>query len=74
MLNGVEHEKSFITSGRGLYCYAPLNRMLDLHWNMQLLSKHVRAGDYLSAGETPFKWCFAGGPIVARYCMLAEEV
>ena len=23
-----------------------------------------------SASETPFKWCFAGGPMVARHCML----
>ena len=35
-------------------------------------SKHIQAGYYWPASETPFKWRFAGGPIVARNCMLVE--
>ena len=27
---------------------------------------------YRTASETPFKWCFAGGPIVAHIWMLAD--
>ena len=65
MLSCIEHEKKIKNLGArsALFAFVPLNRTLDLHWNMQLPSKHVRAGHYLPASETPFKWCFAGGPI-----------
>ena len=35
-------------------------------------SKLIEAGHYRPASETPFKWRFTGGLIVARYCMLSE--
>ena len=35
--------------------------------------KHIRAGHYRPASETPFNVCFAGGPIVPRNCMLAGD-
>ena len=43
---------------------------------LQVLSsdKHIQAGHHLSASETPLEWRFAGGPIVAQYCMLAGIV
>ena len=34
-------------------------------------SKHPKAGHHRTASETPFEWCFAGGPIVAGHCVLA---
>ena len=37
-------------------------------------SKHIKAGHYRPASETPFKWRFAGGPMVAPDSMLAEEM
>ena len=33
-------------------------------------SKHVKLGHYRPASETPSKWRFAGGPILARDLML----
>ena len=36
-----------------------------------LSTKHMKAGDYRPASEMPFKWRFAGGPIVARDKVLA---
>ena len=36
-------------------------------------SKHIIAGQYRAASETPFKWRFADGPIVARDFLLAEQ-
>ena len=35
-------------------------------------SNHLIAGHHWPASETPFEWRFAGGPIVARHCLLAE--
>ena len=32
----------------------------------------MKAGQYRPASETPLKWRFAGGPIVARVITLAE--
>ena len=32
---------------------------------------HMKEGHYLSTSETPFKWRFAAGQIVAQDCMLA---
>ena len=37
-------------------------------------SKHVKAGHYRLASETPFKWRFAGGQKVARICMLVAFI
>ena len=34
-------------------------------------SKHLNVVHYRPASETPLEWCFAGGPIEARDCMLA---
>ena len=34
-------------------------------------SKHVKAGHHRPSSETPFRWRFAGGPLVARDCILA---
>ena len=34
-------------------------------------SQHVNESHHGPASETPFKWRFAGGPIVVRDCMLA---
>ena len=34
-------------------------------------SKHIKSDHYRPASETPSGWCFAGGPIVAHYGMLA---
>ena len=36
-------------------------------------SQHQISGHYLSASETPFGWCFARGPIVARLYMLTGD-
>ena len=40
-------------------------------------SKHIHvyitAGNYRPASETTFEWRFAGGPIVARDCILAGK-
>ena len=36
-------------------------------------SQHKKEGHHQHASETPFKWRFAGGPFVARYCVLAGE-
>ena len=33
-------------------------------------SKHTKVGHYRPTSKTPFEWRFAGGPIVARFCML----
>ena len=38
------------------------------------LSEHLKADHHLPTSETPFVWCFAGGPMVARYCVLAGRV
>ena len=35
-------------------------------------SLHTVLGHYWPASET-FEWCFAGGPIVAPYCMLTGQ-
>ena len=32
----------------------------------KLPSQHSMLGHYRHASETPFKWCFAGGPIMTR--------
>ena len=37
-------------------------------------SQHIEESHYQFASETPFKWRFAGGPIVAQDCTLAEIV
>ena len=34
----------------------------------------IKAGHHWLASETPFKWCFAGVPKMAQYCMLAWHV
>ena len=34
-------------------------------------SKHLKAGHYRSASETPFEWRFTDGPMVARHLMMA---
>ena len=39
--------------------------------SMDAWSKHTKAGYYRSVSETQSKWRFAGGPIVARKCLLA---
>ena len=39
--------------------------------NMYMNSKYVKSGYYRAVSETPSEWRFAGGPIVARDCMLA---
>ena len=33
--------------------------------------KHLKAGHYRPASETPFQWRFAGGQMAALHCMLA---
>ena len=38
-----------------------------MHWlKTRGTSQHPISCDYRPAGETPFEWRFAGGPIVAR--------
>ena len=37
-------------------------------------SKHLKAGYHRSASGTPFKWRFAGGPMVVRYCVLDGKI
>ena len=32
----------------------------------KLLSQHLMLGHNWPASETPFKWCFVGGPFMAR--------
>ena len=32
----------------------------------KLPSQHSMLGHHRNASETPFKWCFAGGPMMAR--------
>ena len=32
--------------------------------------QHTVLGGYQPTSETPFKWCFTGGPMVARFYML----
>ena len=32
-------------------------------------SKHTKVGNHRPTSETPFKWHFTGGPIVATHCM-----
>ena len=39
----------------------------------ELSSKRMKAGHYRPASETPFKWRFAGGPMVARNCILSWQ-
>ena len=34
-------------------------------------SKHLKTCHHRRVSETPFYWRFAGGPMVARYCVLA---
>ena len=34
----------------------------------------IRHGHHLPASKTPFEWRFAGGPMVARDCMLAGSI
>ena len=38
---------------------------------MWIPSKLIKEGHHRPASETPFEWCFAGGPIEARGCMSA---
>ena len=38
----------------------------------RILNHHTLSGHYRPAIETPFKWRFDGGPIVARNCMQAD--
>ena len=37
-------------------------------------SQHPILGHYQPASETPFRWRFAGGPIVARFYVLSRNV
>ena len=37
---------------------------IDIHANI-----HIPVGHYRATSEMPFKWHFAGGPIVARDCI-----
>ena len=39
----------------------------------ELSSKRMKAGHYRPASETPFKWRFVGGSLVARNCMLSWQ-
>ena len=39
----------------------------------ELSSKRVKAGHYRPAGETPLKWRFVCGSMVARNCMLSWQ-
>ena len=38
---------------------------------MGLSSKHLKADNHRPVSETPFKWRFVDGPIVARHSVLA---
>ena len=40
-----------------------------MHWLKQESRQHPILCHYRPAGETPFEWHFAGGPIVARFYM-----
>ena len=45
---------------------------LSLAENTYYLPKTIiKVGHHRPTIETPFKWCFAGGPIVAKECLLA---
>ena len=39
----------------------------------KLPSNHIKSDHHQPTSETPFKWRFAGGPIVARHCMLTGK-
>ena len=52
---------------------------LQYHWTYVRLrsefhnpSQHTALGHYLPTSETPYKWRFAGGPIVARFNMFCS--
>ena len=47
---------------------------LVLRMGQPLPSKHVIATRHRSASKTPFKWRFAGGPIVVRDCLLSGRL
>ena len=36
-------------------------------------SQHAVSGHHRPSSETPFKWRFAGGPIVARFSMFSRN-
>ena len=36
------------------------------------IHKHIKVRRHWSTSELPFEWCFAGGPIVARGCILSK--
>ena len=43
------------------------DRVLQHYWSGSL----YQAGHYRPASEAPFKWCFAGRPIMARLPIMA---
>ena len=36
--------------------------------------KHLKAGHHQRPSETPFKWRFTSGPMLARHCVLAGYI
>ena len=45
----------------------PSNIDPDLLKITKLPSQHSMVGHYRHASETPLKWCFAGGPMMAHF-------
>ena len=52
--------------------FTPISARVAFVLIIQTSQKRVEAGHDRPASETPFKWRFAGGPIVARDCILTE--
>ena len=38
------------------------------------ITSNIKKGHHRPAGETPFEWRFAGGPMVVQHCMLAGYI
>ena len=62
-----------LTSSKFNLCITFINMFERFEYEFSQIypSKHVKVSHHRPTNETPFKWRFTGGPIVARYCMLA---
>ena len=36
--------------------------------------KNIKAGHHRPSNEMPFESCFAGGPMMARHCVLTQGI
>ena len=37
-------------------------------------SKNIKAGHHRPSNEMPFEWCFTGGLMMARRCVLTQVI